>query len=73
VKTKHVLLAMVTCLVWMSMTEASAASREVEEVCLDQLRKVTLSHPRGTGEAFMANCIANLTAVPTMTRKYRKR
>jgi hypothetical protein len=71
VKRKYVLVAMVTYLALMSMTPASAASREVEEFCLDQLRNVPLSHPRGTGEAFMANCIANLTAVPTKTRKYR--
>ena len=44
----------------MSVTSASAASREIEDFCFEQLQKATLPlRPRGAGEAFMANCIAN--------------
>ncbi|HEX3325970.1 MAG TPA: hypothetical protein VHV50_03140 [Actinomycetota bacterium] len=71
-KNQRVLMVMVTCLASMSISPASAAPREVEEFCLDRLRNVPVSHPYGTGEAFMANCIANLTPAPTKTRKYRK-
>jgi len=56
----------------MSMGPAPAAPREIEEFCFDQARYVTLPHRRGGGEAFMANCIANLISVPTKTRKYPK-
>ena len=56
----------------MSVTSASAASREIEDFCFEQLQKATLPlRPRGAGEAFMANCIANLTPTPTKKRKYR--
>ena len=68
-KLERVLVALVPCLVLMSLTLASAAPREIEDFCLEQLRHVALSHPRGTGEAFMANCIANLTPMPTPGRK----
>src|SRR6476659_7207453 len=57
----------------MRVTPASAASREVENFCYEQLRRATLPlRPRGAGEAFMANCIADLTPTPTKKRKYRK-
>jgi hypothetical protein len=72
VKTECVLVAMVSCLVSMSMIRASAAPREIEDFCLEQLQQATVPHRRAAGEAFMANCIANLTAVPMRTRKYRK-
>ena len=50
----------------MSVTSASAASREIEDFCFEQLQKATLPlRPRGAEEAFMANCIANLTPTPT--------
>ena len=56
----------------MSVTSASAASREIEDFCFEQLQKATLPlRPRGAEEAFMANCIANLTPTPTKKRKYR--
>jgi hypothetical protein len=57
----------------MRVTPASAASREVENFCYEQLGRATLPlRPRGAGEAFMANCIADLTPTPTKKRKYRK-
>jgi hypothetical protein len=59
------LVAVITGLATMSMTPVLAAPREIEIFCLEQLRHVPLSHPRGTGEAFMANCIANLTPTPS--------
>jgi hypothetical protein len=47
---------------------ASAASRQIEDICFEQLQHATLPlRPRGAGEAFMANCIANLT--PALTEK----
>jgi hypothetical protein len=47
----------------------SAASREIEDLCFEQLQHATLPlRPRGAGEAFMANCIANLTPAPTYRR-----
>jgi hypothetical protein len=52
-----------TCIAVMSgAVSASAASREIEDLCFEQLQHATLPlRPRGAGEAFMANCIANLT------------
>jgi len=67
VKLERVVV-IVTCLALVSVTPGSAAPQEIEFFCLDQLRYVPLSHPRGTGEAFMANCIANLTQTPTQQR-----
>jgi hypothetical protein len=56
----------------MSATAASAASREIEDFCFEQLQKATLPLlPRGAEEAFLANCIANLTPTPTKKPKYR--
>jgi hypothetical protein len=47
----------------------SAASRQIEDICFEQLQHATLPlRPRGAGEAFMANCIANLTPAPTYKR-----
>jgi hypothetical protein len=55
-----------------SVTSASAAPREIEYFCFEQLQKATLPHRRGAGEAFMANCIADFTPTPTKKRKYRR-
>ena len=59
-------------LTFMSMTPALAAPREVEDFCLEQLYQATIPYRRAAGEAFMANCIANLTATPTEKRRYLK-
>ena len=63
-KPKSVLLA-VTLPAMVSVTPASAAPREIEDFCFDQSQQATLPHRRGAWEAFMANCIANLTPAPT--------
>jgi hypothetical protein len=70
-KPKYTLVA-VTFLPLMSVTPASAAPREIEYFCFEQAQQATLPHRRGAWEAFMANCIANLTPTPTKKRKYRK-
>ena len=72
VKPECVLVAMVTCLIVTSVTPALAAPRQVEEFCFEQLQQSTLPRRRAWGEAFLANCIANLTPTPTEKRKYRK-
>jgi hypothetical protein len=70
-KPKWVLVA-VTGLALLSGTAALTAPREIEELCFEQLQYATLPlRPRGAGEAFMANCIANLTQTPAKKRKYR--
>ena len=71
-KPKWVLVA-VTGLALMSGTAALTAPREIEELCFEQLQHTTslLLSARGAGEAFMANCIANLTPTPAKKRKYR--
>jgi hypothetical protein len=56
----------------MSMTPALAAPRQIEDFCLRQLYQATIPWRRGAGEAFMANCIANFTPIPTEKRTYRK-
>jgi hypothetical protein len=56
----------------MSMTPALAAPRKIEDFCLSQLYHATIPYRRAAGEAFMANCIANLTPAPTEKRRYRK-
>jgi hypothetical protein len=67
-KPKSVLVA-VAFLALMSLTRASAASREIEVFCFEKAQQATLPFRRGAWEAFMANCIADLTPTPT---KYRK-
>jgi len=70
-KTKCVLVGSIF-LSLMSATAASAASKEIEDFCFEQLQKATLPlRPRGAEEVFMANCIANLTPTPTKKPKYR--
>jgi hypothetical protein len=61
-----------TCMAVMAgAVSASAASREIEDFCFEQLLRATLPlRPRGAGEAFMANCIANLTPAPTYKRNF---
>jgi hypothetical protein len=70
-KPKYLLVG-VAFLPLMSVTPASAATREIEYFCFRQVQQATLPHRRGALEAFMANCIANLTPPPTKQRKYRK-
>jgi hypothetical protein len=62
----------VTFLPLMSMTPASAAPREIEYFCFGKAEQATLPHRKGAWEAFMANCIADLTPTPTKQRKHRK-
>jgi hypothetical protein len=71
VKPECLLVAMVTILAMVSVTPALAAPRQVEDFCFERARHVTL-YGRGSYEAFMANCIANLTPTPAGKRKYRK-
>ena len=70
-KPKCVLVA-VTFLALMSVTPALAAPREIEEFCFEQAQRATLTLRKGAGEAFMANCVADLTPTPTKKRKYRR-
>jgi hypothetical protein len=71
-KSKSVLVG-VTLLPLMSVTPTSAAPREIEYFCYEQAQQATLPlRPRGAWEAFMANCIANLTPTPNTKRNYRK-
>jgi hypothetical protein len=69
-KSKCVLVGVTLLL--MSVTPASAAPREIEYFCYERAQQATLPLRRGAWEAFMANCIANLTPTPTKKRKYRK-
>lgn len=70
---ERVPMILVTCLALMSsISPASAAPRGVEDFCFDQLQQVMIPHRRAAGEAFMANCIANLTMAPKQKRRYRK-
>jgi hypothetical protein len=70
-KSKCVLVG-VTLLPLISVTTASAAPREIEYLCYEQAQRATLPLRRGAWEAFMANCIADLTPTPTKKRNYRK-
>ena len=65
-------LTVVTSLVLMSLIPAMSAPRQVEDFCFQKLQQATLAYRRGAGEAFMANCIANNTPMPTKKPKYRK-
>jgi hypothetical protein len=69
-KRKAVMMA-VACLALMSVTPALAAPPEIEDFCFYQAQQVRFSG-RGEREAFIANCIANLTPAPTakQRRKY---
>jgi hypothetical protein len=64
VKPKCVLVAVVTILAMMSVTPALAAPRQIQDFCSKQALHVTFWH-RGDYEAFMANCIANHSSMPT--------
>jgi len=69
----YVLVAVVTTFpTVMSVTPALAAPRQIEEFCFEQLQQSTLPRRRAWGEAFLANCIANLTPTPTEKRRYRE-
>jgi hypothetical protein len=41
VKLERLLVVVVTCLTLMSMTPASAAPREIEDFCFEQLQQAT--------------------------------
>ena len=66
---KRVLVMAVTGLAMMSMTSVFAAPTEIENFCFDRLQHATLAYRRGAGEAFMANCIADLTPTQSPARK----
>jgi hypothetical protein len=69
------LIAMVVAGVMLSVTPALAAPREIEDFCFAQIGYVRppLSSGRGDREAFMANCIADLTGTPPPKRsRYKK-
>jgi hypothetical protein len=70
-KSKCVLVG-VAFLPLMSLTPALAAPRDIEYFCFEQAQQATLPLRRGAWEAFMANCIADLTSTQTKKRKYRK-
>jgi len=69
VNLKRVLVMAVTGLAMMSMTSVLAAPTEIENFCFERLQHATLAYRRGAGEAFMANCIADLTRTPSPARK----
>ena len=71
VRAKCLLVAMATCLAMMSVIPPLAAPRQVEDFCFEQSRHVRI-YGRGGYEAFMANCIANLTPTPTGKRRHHK-
>jgi hypothetical protein len=65
-KLECVLVALIACIALLSVTPAFAAPREIEDFCFEQAqRHVTDPYRRGAWEAFMANCIANLSPAPT--------
>ena len=74
-RAKCLLVAIVAM---MSASPALTASRQIQDYCSNQaIRANATFHQRGDREAFMANCIANLTptpttSMPTKKRKYRK-
>ena len=71
-KPEFVLVAVVTCLPMISATPALTASRQIQDYCSNQaIRANATFWHRGDREAFMANCIANLTPTPTGKRKAR--
>jgi len=72
VKPEFVLVAVVTFLAMMSATPALTASSQIQDYCSNQaIRANATFWHRGDREAFMANCIANLTPTPTGKRKAR--
>jgi hypothetical protein len=66
---ERVPLVTVICLAMMSMTPVLAAPRQIEDFCFERLQHATLALRRGAWEAFMANCIADLTPTPSQGRK----
>ena len=71
-RRRQCVLVAVTFLALMSVTLSSAAPREIEDFCFKQAQQVRLEVRRGAWEAFMTNCVANLTPTPTTKRKSRK-
>jgi len=63
-------LGTVALLTLMSAPPALGASWQIQAFCFEKAQRATLPIRRGAGGAFMANCIADLTPMPT--RKYRK-
>jgi hypothetical protein len=68
------LIAMVVAGVILSVAPSLAAPPEIEDFCFAQIPKVRppLSSGRGDIEAFMANCIADLTPPPRTKRNRYK-
>ena len=64
-----VLVAVVTCAAFLTETPASAAPREIKDFCFERLQHATHALRRGAGEAFMANCIADLMPAPSPGQK----
>jgi hypothetical protein len=70
--TMHMKLVPITCLALISVTPALAAPPEIEDSCFAQAAQIPFNG-RGDREAFMANCIANLTPSPPPKRRpYKK-
>ena len=64
-------LITVTCLALMNVSPAFGAPPEIENFCWAQAAQIRFNG-RGEREAFIANCIADLTPTPTKRRKYRR-
>ncbi|MBM3544345.1 MAG: hypothetical protein FJX44_07570 [Alphaproteobacteria bacterium] len=60
-------MALIGGLLW-SLPSALAAPREVEDYCFDQASKRSFNG-RGEREAFIANCIADLTPTPRWLKR----
>ena len=66
-KPKYVVVGL-TILPLICLTSAAAAPREIEYLCYEQAQQATLPYRKGAWEAFMANCIADLTPAPAQRR-----
>jgi hypothetical protein len=66
------MLIAIIALVMMTVTPALAAPSEIQAFCFEKALKAMLPFRRGAGEAFMANCIADLTPTPPRKRRPRK-
>ena len=64
-------LITVTCLALMNVSPAFGAPPEIENFCWAQAAQIRFNG-RGEREAFIANCIGDLTPTPTKRRKYRR-
>jgi hypothetical protein len=71
----NLVLMALTCMALINISPALAAPRQIEDFCFAQLEQVRppLSSGRGDREAFMANCIADLTpGPPEKLRRYKR-